>query len=147
MGQRLLGPEWALAGHPHLVLGPQVDNVAHVVLLDQGAHVGGAEVLEVVAADETPVCRPLTRAGRQAAEVAHVDDAVQSDPPVAGLVLLNAAHAHPSTISPTPRCSARRATASAMSRSLRPLPRLTMTVRPSGRPEESRCPVQVDTFG
>ena len=75
----------------HLRLGAQVDDVGHPELLDEALDVGLGEVLQVVGADQPPGCRVPAVAGRQPAEVAHVHEAVELDPPVRHRVIVGRA--------------------------------------------------------
>ena len=74
-----------------LGVGAQVDDVGHPELVDEVLHVGRGQVLQVVGADQPPGCRVPAVAGRQAAEVTHVDEAVELDPPVRHRVIVGRA--------------------------------------------------------
>ena len=74
------GPEGAVALLGELDVGAQVDDVADAEAGHERLDRLGREVLEVVGAQQPPRPHRLTGLRRQAAEVAHVGDAVEVDP-------------------------------------------------------------------
>ncbi len=88
VGQRLHAPQRAGTLEVHLGLGAQVDDVGDTELVDEAGDVGVAEVLEVVGPDEATAHGPAAAAGGQAADVTHVDEAVEVDPAVGHRVIV-----------------------------------------------------------
>ena len=70
------------------------DDVAHAEDVDDVAHVRLAEVLQVVGAEQPPWLDRGTVTGGQPADVPHVHDAVEVDPPVGHSLVGTAVLAH-----------------------------------------------------
>ena len=76
------GRERAGTGGVHLGVGAQVDDIAHVQLPNDPGHIGRAQILQMFGTDQPPGRDHPAVARGQAAQVAHIGDAVEVDPPV-----------------------------------------------------------------